>query len=191
MTPAEVPGVILTKGFDPHGRPISYALPGASAKAVEGLPASNDLVIPVEVLAQTVNAQMLVEGFAYPLLYSSTPVEHRSWLRTQAHAVRSKKLGVWAKDSSREYPLVDRTSICEEKGTLIYPKFFRRSIDYLKQLASGEFKGDFASWLGATQGQNDQVIINDEMHTLSQLFQHRDGKISCQTDVLDMVFIEK
>jgi endonuclease YncB( thermonuclease family) len=190
-TPAELPGAILTKGFDPHGRPISYALPGSSAKAVDSLPNSNDVTVPVEILAQTINAKMVQEGFAYPLLYTSTPPEHRNWLRARAQAARSKKLGVWAKDSSQDFPLVDRASICGDKGALIFPKFFRRSIDYLRQLSTGGFKDDFASWLAATPTENDQVLVNDKQGTLSQLFQHQNGKVTCQTDLLDMIFLEK
>jgi endonuclease YncB( thermonuclease family) len=190
-TPEQMPGVILTKGFDPHGRPISYALPGASAQAAQSLADGNELEVPVELLAQTINARMVQEGYAYPLLYASTPDAHRGWLRAQAQAARMQKLGVWAHDSTPAYELVDRSSICAGNGTLIFPKFFRRSIDYLRQASSGDFKGDFASWLAATPTENDQVLVSEVPRTLSQLFQQHNGRVTCLFDVLDMVFIEK
>jgi len=186
-SPDTIPGAILTKGFDPHGRPISYALLGDAPGLVDG----GDIIVPVELLAQSLNAAMIQEGFAYPLLYTSTPATHRDWLRERAAAARSQKLGVWATDSSREFVLIDRSSVCTATGTLIYPKFFRRSIDYLRQLASGEFHGDFAQWLGATQSENDLVVLNRLEVPLSQLFQQRNSRISCQADILDMVFVEK
>lgn len=185
--PESVPGVILTKGFDPHGRPISYALLGEPP----GLPDGGEFIVGVDLLAQTINAQMVRSGFAYPLLYTSTPAAHRSWLQAQAHAAREHQLGVWAADCSREFMLLDRTSICDTRGTLIFPKFFRRSIDYLRHIGSGQFHGDFAAWLSATPNENDTVVINRLEVPLSQLFQQRNSRISCQADLLDMVFVEK
>lgn len=185
--PDLVPGAVLTQGFDPHGRPISYALLGEQPDLVDG----TDLMVGVELLAQTLNAQMIQQGFAYPLLYTSTPTAHRAWLRAQALEAREHKLGVWAADSSREFKLLDRTSICATTGSLIYPKFFRRSIDYLRQTGSGQYRGDFAAWLGATPHENDLVVINRLEVPLSQLFEQRNSKITCQADLLDMIFVEK
>ena len=185
--PELVPGAVLTRGFDPHGRPISYALLGEQPELADG----SDLMVGVDLLARTLNAQMIQQGFAYPLLYTSTPATHRAWLRAQAFEARERKLGVWAADSSREFKLLDRTSICASTGTLIFPKFFRRSIDYLRQTISGQFRGDFAAWLAATPSENDMVVINRLEVPLSQLFQQRNSKITCQAELLDMVFVEK
>jgi hypothetical protein len=134
---------------------------------------------------------MIQEGVAYPLLYTSTPAPHREWLRAQAVEARAHKLGVWAKDSSQQFVLKDRSSICKGAGTLIFPKFFRRSINYLRHLESGEFKGDFATWLAGSATENDQLMLKEQAITLSKLFQHRDGTVTCQADLLDMVFVEK
>lgn len=185
--PEYVPGAILTQGFDPHGRPISYALLGEPPELSDG----DDFMVSTKLLAQTVNAQMIRLGCAYPLLYTSTPAAHRDWLREQAKIARASQLGVWAADRSREFTLLDRTSICDATGTLIFPKFFRRSIDYLRHTQTGQFHGDFAAWLNATPGENDLVVVNGIELPLSQLFQHRNSKISCQADLLDMVFVEK
>lgn len=185
--PELVPGAVLTQGFDLHGRPISYALLGEQPDLVDG----TDMLVGVELLGRTLNAQMIQQGFAYPLLYTSTPTTHRDWLRDQALAARERKLGVWAVDSSREFKLLDRTSICATTGALIYPKFFRRSIDYLRQTGSGQFGGDFAAWLSATPHENDLVVINRLEVPLSQLFEQRNSKITCQADLLDMIFVEK
>lgn len=186
--PATVSGAILTKGFDFHGRPIAYALLGDTAGLVDG----SDVHVSVELLAQSLNARMVQEGFAYPLLYTSTPTTHRDWLREQARLARDQKLGVWAHDSSREFVLIDKSSVCAPSGALIYPKFFRRSIDYLRQLASGEFPGgDFAQWLGRTPAENDLVVVNRLEVPLCQLFQQRNSRIHCQADMLDMIFVEK
>ena len=185
--PESIPGAILTQGFDPHGRPISYALLGEPPQLQDG----TDFIVDTDLLSQTLNAQMLRLGCAYPLLYTSTPAAHRDWLREQAKLARERRLGVWAADCSREFTLLDRTSICDDKGTLIFPKFFRRSIDYLRHLGTGQFHGDFAAWLTATPGENDLVVVNGLEIPLSQLFQHRNSKIICQADLLDMVFVEK
>jgi hypothetical protein len=185
--PERVPGAILTKGFDPHGRPISYALLGDAPDLVEG----SEIEVPLELLARTINAQMVVEGFAYPLLYTSTPAIHREWLRQQALAARAQQLGVWAVDSSTMFRFVDRTSVCHPGGALIYPKFFRRCVEYLRQRTLGEVHVDFTEWLAAAQRENDLVVVNKLEIPLSQMFRRANAKIVCQADVLDMVFVEK
>jgi endonuclease YncB( thermonuclease family) len=185
--PAEMPGIVLSRSFDPHGRPIAYAIVGDRPELVDG----SDIVVSNELLAQTLNAKMLQAGAAYPLLYTSTPEEHRAWLREQAQQARSKKLGVWAVDSSKEFALLDFGSICPPKGTLIYPKFFRRCVDYLHQVSEGGFRGDFTSWLQATPQENDNLLVNKREIPLSHVFEEKSNKVICQADLLDMVFVEK
>jgi hypothetical protein len=82
----------------------------------------------------------------YPLLYTSTPLLHRQHIREIARAVRDDdKKGVWENDSSSMFKLEDYSSIIPPNGVLIFPKMFRRSIDYLKAINQG-FIGDIGDW---------------------------------------------
>jgi endonuclease YncB( thermonuclease family) len=180
-------GTILTKGFDLHGRPISYALLGDQPQLEEG----RDIRVQSELLAQTLNAQLLAEGFAYPLFYTSMPDPHRQMLRQRAAQARERKVGIWGADSSRTFQLVDRASVCLPAGTLIYPKFFRRCLDYLLQVQSAGFTGDLTTWLLANELKNDLVVLDRQELPLSRLFEHKSQTVTCQTDLLDMLFIEK
>lgn len=185
--PERVPGVILTKGFDPHGRPISYALLGDVPELADG----SELDVPIALLGRTLNAQMVTDGYAYPLLYTSTPANHREWLRQRALEARGRQLGVWAADSSTTFRFIDRTSVTHPGGVLIFPKFFRRCVEYLRQRALGEVNVDFTEWLSAARRENDLVVVNKIELPLSQMFRRNNSKIVCQADVLDMVFVEK
>lgn len=182
-----VPGTILTKGFDLHGRPISYALLGEHPELEEG----RDIRVTSELLLQTLNAQLLTEGFAYPLFYTSMPGTHRALLRQRAAEARERKAGIWSTDSSRTFQLVDRASVCLPAGTLIYPKFFRRCLDYLLHVQSAGFTGDLTSWLIANALKNDLVVLDKQELPLSRLFEHKSQTVTCQSDLLDMIFIEK
>lgn len=192
-----IPGAILTRSFDAHGRPISYALVGDD---IPGHADGSVVEVDETLLTRTLNARMVAAGFAYPLLYTSTPMAHRSVLRKLAKAARDERLGVWRHDVSKEFRLRGRESIAghfpgEAAGAdgpwLIYPKFFRRCIDYLRQVAAGQFAGDFPAWLAAAGRENDSVVLRDLELRMSTLFEQRNSRIRCQADVLDMVFVEK
>jgi endonuclease YncB( thermonuclease family) len=185
--PEHVRGTIASKGFDLHGRPISYVFLGDHPELQDG----SDIRVSTELLGQAINAQLLKEGFAYPLFYTSMPEVHRAYLRIFAEQARAKKAGIWGIDSSRTFALVDRASVCLPSGTLIYPKFFRRCLDYLFGLRGGAFQGDLPSWLLANEDKNDLVVLDRRELPLSRLFQHNSQTITCETDVLDMLFIEK
>jgi hypothetical protein len=87
--PPRLPGTILTASFDPHGRPISYALLEADATELRD---GQELKVEAELLSRTLNARMLQDGFAYPLLYTSTPVVHQDYLRGAAKSAQAKGL---------------------------------------------------------------------------------------------------
>ncbi|MBL9007190.1 MAG: thermonuclease family protein [Myxococcales bacterium] len=194
----QIPGAILTRSFDSHGRPISYALVG------EDVPSTGDgdaVRVDEALLAKTLNARMVAAGFAYPLLYTSTPAPHRAVLCQLAEAARRRAFGIWQHDCSREFRLQGRESIAgrhqperppEEHPSLIYPKFFRRCIDYFRQTATGAASGrDFPDWLAASERENDTVVVKGMELRLSALFEQKNSRVRCQADVFDMVFVEK
>ena len=182
-TPAKVPAHILTKAFDPHGRPISYVFCGPAAGQLK-----SGAVIRAhdKLIAASLNAQMITKGAAYALLYTSTPPEHRTWLTAHAKAAREEGLGLWPQDSTATFKLVDDASVTPPHGALIFPKFFRRCVDGLK--AGFANLGD---WLRATPQENDLVVYqNVEIH-MSELFVQQNARLTVQADPLDLVFIEK
>ena len=190
-TPDGVDALILTQAAEVNGRPVAYLLlAGQGQLPADGTWASVDRPL----LDQTLNARLLVDGQAYPTVYTSTPVSHRAHLRTLAIEARDAGRGLWTEDSTPEFVLEDQASI-GPAGQLILPKLFRRATDYLKATATG-FQGNLVDWLLAvstspTRNENDRVLVcGMELH-LSDLLVQANRRISFQPDLVDVVFVEK
>lgn len=186
--PPRLPGTILTASFDPHGRPISYALLERDA---DGLSDGQELKVEAELLGRTLNARMLQDGFAYPLLYTSTPVAHQDYLRGAARQAQARGLGIWPHDRTPEFRLTCSEDLHAPAGSLIFPKFFRRSVDFLRHLATNQYVGDFPQWLAQTLQENDRVLLGKLEISLSQMFLQQNSRIRYQGDLLNLTFIEK
>ena len=191
-TPALLRGMVLTKGVDANGRPISYVLTEKDAKGIQ--PGEWNFV-GSRTLRKTVNWFLLEKGFAYYTVYTSTPKSHRDILRPAAQAARQNRLGIWSTDDTADFVLKDQSSIGPE-GNLILPKLFRRCSDYLKAVAKG-FDGELTDWLRANasgaRAENDLVLIEGTQGPVpfSTLIDQRNSHISLEADTLNMTFVEK
>ncbi|HEX8935778.1 MAG TPA: thermonuclease family protein [Pseudonocardiaceae bacterium] len=190
--PATVRAAILAQMVEVNGRPVAYVL----LETAGGLPADGAWVNADQALLDgTLNLRLLSEGQAYYTVYTSMPVDHRRHLRAVAAETRTAGKGVWGRDSTANWLLVDQKSIGPD-GQLILPKLFRRCTDYLKAVDKG-FIGNLGDWLLAssatpTRDENDRVLLRDatEVH-LSDLVQQRNQHIAFQADLLDLTFVEK
>jgi len=190
--PDAVSGVILSQAADANGRPISYVLLEEDAKQLEDQDWAR---VNTVLLKKTLNFKLLTQGLAYYTVYTSTPSTHRKTLREAALAARKANRGVWAKDTTEEFVLVDKNSIVAPDGQVILPKLFRRSIDYLKAVDGG-FRGNLQDWLiSISQGsrnENDRVLIRDSVEVkLSDLIEQRNSRVVFKEDLLNITFVEK
>jgi endonuclease YncB( thermonuclease family) len=190
--PASIPGIILTKGVDANGRPISYVLSGDNLIQMSE---SRWHYVGKNILEKTLNWAVLAQGHAYLTVYTSTPALHRRLLRKAALSAREENIGVWSTDDTSLFTLENYESIGPE-GNLILPKLFRRCIDYLKALEGG-FSGELTDWLRAnnsgTRMENDQVLIDGILGPvpLSSLLAQYNNRIALETDLLNITFLEK
>jgi endonuclease YncB( thermonuclease family) len=188
--PAEVRGAILSKAAEANGRPVSWVFLEADAPPGQ----SGDWVaLTPDVLARTMNHRLLESGTAYYTVYTSTPL--RADLRAVAEEARQNGAGVWAEDTTDQFVLADQSSIGPD-GQLILPKLFRRSTDYLKDVAKGAFDGNLDEWLvwksQGSRSENDKVVLLNRTEVpLSALVDQRNRTIAFQADLLDIVFVEK
>jgi endonuclease YncB( thermonuclease family) len=167
-TPAAVPLVIAAEMAEINGRPVSVVFAGASAARL--IPSSGLEVDPTpDLLADSVNVWEAASGIAYPLLYTSTPPTLREVFRAAAQRAQAAAAGVWAADSTPSFPVTTAAAL-GPGGVLIWPKLFRRVIDYLAQRAPGQTLPD---WLAATPLNDDAVHPTDStasepvpLHTL-------------------------
>jgi endonuclease YncB( thermonuclease family) len=191
-SPERRAAVVLTKAFDPNGRPISYVLLDEDDAPADGEWTDVD----AELLRRTLNARSLSEGVAYLTLYTSTPATHGRTLRALAREAREEDRGVWAVDETGEFRLADQGSIGPPDGALILPKLFRRCTDYLKAVEGG-FAGTLPDWLVAASAtgrrpENDLLLVCGETEVaMSAVVQQVNQRIRFTAGLLDIVFVEK
>lgn len=190
--PATVRAAILAQMVEVNGRPVVYVL----LETANNLPGDGAWINADQALLdQTLNLRLLSDGQAYYTVYTSLPADHRRHLRAVAAQARTAGRGVWGRDTTADWLLVNQESIGPD-GQLILPKLFRRCTDYLKAVDKG-FIGNLGDWLLAssatpTRDENDRVLLRDttEVH-LSDLIQQRNQHIAFQADLLDLTFVEK
>lgn len=214
--PASVTATVLASRIDAHGRVIAHLLRGhLPARSSTTAPLS-DADVAAHLLAETASHHLLETGLAYFLAYTSLPPSHALLLRARAAAARAHRRGVWSCDATQSgFRLHDLSSI-GPRGELIFPKLFRRCVDYL---AAGHtaHEASFRTWL---RGHSSEAIadladlarLDDVVHVapgaapltssavpapalatvrLSDLLQERGRRLSLRVDPLDLVFEEK
>ncbi|MEU7283650.1 nuclease [Streptomyces sp. NPDC045431] len=125
-TPETVPGFVLTRGADVHGRCIALAGAG-TPPGTSGL----EIDVDVAVLRTTVNHHLLVEGLVYPTFYRSLFTSLRTEMATVAVQARDARRGLWASDvTTTGAKITGPASLSDD--VVILPKLFRRTVDYLR-----------------------------------------------------------
>jgi endonuclease YncB( thermonuclease family) len=190
--PDAIRGAILSTAVERNGRPVAYTL---LEKDTADLTDGDSIALEDEILAKTLNYKLLEQGAAYLNLYSSIPLVHRRLLQEVTRQAQQKKLGIWEIDKTHRFTLEDLDSISPPDGQLIYPKLFRRCVDYLKAVKKG-FRGNLKAWLLSTEttpdSENDSVLLNGKTQLkLSDLIIQENNRIVLQADTIDLVFVER
>ncbi|MEV7544931.1 thermonuclease family protein [Streptomyces sp. NPDC089915] len=125
-TPETVPGFILTRGADVHGRCVALAGSGVPP-GTSGM----DIDVDVAVLRTTVNHHMLTQGLTYPTFYRSLFTTLRTELAAAAKEAREARRGLWGSDvTTTGAKITGLPSLTDD--VVILPKLFRRTVDYLR-----------------------------------------------------------
>ncbi|TXS57570.1 thermonuclease family protein [Streptomyces sp. t39] len=125
-TPETVPGFVLTRGSDVHGRCIALAGHG-TAPGTSGL----EIDVDVAVLRTTVNHHLLAQGLAYPTFYRSLFTGLRAEMAATAAEARTAGRGLWESDvTTAGAKITGLASLTDD--VVILPKLFRRLVDHLR-----------------------------------------------------------
>ncbi|WP_406130031.1 nuclease [Streptomyces canus] len=124
-TPDTVPGFVLTRGTDVHGRCIALAGRGASPGA-----SGREIDVDPVLLRTTLNHHMVTAGLTYPTFYRSLFTSLRAELATTAEGARTAGRGLWPSDVTLTGVKVTGLSSLTDDAVLL-PKLFRRLVDYL------------------------------------------------------------
>jgi endonuclease YncB( thermonuclease family) len=181
--PERRPAAALAHLSDPNGRPVCFVVAGDERPA-DGEWAEVDDAL----LRRTVNVALLEDGSAYATLYDALAADLRDALRAVAAAARERGAGVWARDQTAAFTLIDQASIGPD-GALVLPKLFRRCSDYLR---TGTADESLAAWLRAdADARDDEVLLPGRRTRLSALIDQAGPEISFPADPLELVFIER
>jgi endonuclease YncB( thermonuclease family) len=184
--PAIVPAVILAQACDPHGRPIAHLFTGDAA------PARADDLDDAH-LRYAINAQLLRSGAVFPLLYDTMPSAHRALFRSLAQQALRAGHGVWAHHrTAHGLPLHDGARTTH--APLVFPKLFRRVVDYLGACDHG-FDGSILEWLddpvtGASG--NDRLELRDGTRArLRDVLELREDHVGLAIDPIEVTFFAR
>jgi endonuclease YncB( thermonuclease family) len=188
-TPPGVACIILANAIDPHGRVIGYLLQSCPS------PGARRHRVDVDLVRKTANHALVASGAAYPLAYRSQPPAHRAAFREAARRARSQALGVWRDDvTARGFALRGARSI-GPGGALVFPKIFRRGMEYFIGRTELGFAGTFVDWLRAHgSGGSDRIDRVNLAHAanvpLWSIIGERDRFVTLERDVLELVWVE-
>jgi hypothetical protein len=179
-----VPGYILSRNLEFNGRPVSFAYAGNPPD-----PDGTKVILDACRLQSSLNYRLVAAGHAYPLFYDTLFADLRMSLAMAARSARKLGFGVWAGDLTTAGIVINGVGDLEVNG-VIFPKLFRRLVDYMRKLNTTDLTG-FPHWVATEE--EEQVLDLAETN-----FTHFDNIIGIIGNVValqrrpeDVVFVSK
>ena len=121
-----IPGFILVKKTDQHGRPLGFVFKGTIDEQ-DGC----DYFLPLDVFFESVNYQSLLHGESYPTYYRGIAPTLRTKMTQAVNHARRHRKGLWEFDlTNKGFNAWDL--FAEDKTVVVLPKLFRRLVSYLE-----------------------------------------------------------
>ena len=150
-------GHVLSNGIDANGRLIAFVYPGDHPG-----PDGTTVFVDPALVDQSLNAELLAAGHAYPAFYATLPADLRTHFAEVSEAARAAQppVGLWPRSTADPNGAATIADLDALEELVIWPKLFRRIVPYL---AAGFPDFDsFDAWLRA-----------DPVHRDDELFLHR------------------
>lgn len=188
----ETNAAILCDGFEGHGRPIAFVLKDLDRED------GSDVGLSRQILEKTYNYQSVRTGNAYLGLYSGgLSFDVQSSLIAAYQEARAENAGIWKLDRTRRFVVNTLDDLGPERGSLIYPKIFRRCVDALRR-AGGEFEPgrDIDDFLVDSPRENDRFVVHP-VHggrltsRLSDVLEQINNQIKIEVDFNTVEFVSK
>ncbi|WP_131742821.1 nuclease [Actinomadura roseirufa] len=182
-SPEQVPGHILTRFADLHGRPVSFAYAGPGEH--DDLA---DVHVDVPLLRQSVNHRLIAEGLAYPTFYSKLFPDLRAELTAATGQARAAGAGLWPSDVTTAGAEITADGDLDERLVLL-PKLYRRLADYLT-LGAGD--PDLAGFHAFLATRDDRLFVISDAHAtgLDTLVEVDGRTVRLTRPPEDLIFIE-
>ena len=123
-----VPGYILARKKDIHGRPIVFAFAGLAPEA-DG----SNVFVDVSRMQQSINYRLLELGHAYPFFFTNSGLftDLREAMALAVENARQLGLGLFARDKTNTLLAIPSTAVITDQEPL-FPRLFRRLADFLE-----------------------------------------------------------
>lgn len=154
--PVKRAGWIATHGMDNYDRVLAYLFT-KSPGMKHGSEVSAARV--GEMLASTANYRLVKAGDTFPAFYNNTEESHAVLFQEAARAARKARKGVWGSDKTTT-GFVPTKDALGPKGTLAYPKFYRRVLEWKQAEPNG---AAFIEWLKKQDG-GKKLVYGAERH---------------------------
>jgi hypothetical protein len=183
-TPEAVPGYILTRSVDPYGRPVSFVYAGVPDEA-DG----SEVFLKVARLNDSLNAELVAAGHAYPMYYAGLPTDLRNRITTLATSARQAGHGFWPKDVSLKPTAV--ANIANLETLVLWPKVFRRLVSFFND--GGTSLKDFDAWLRVDEKRDDELWIAPlgQLANMHDVVEVSNGKLRMKYPSEDLIVVAK
>jgi endonuclease YncB( thermonuclease family) len=162
-----LPGYLLATGVEANRRVLAQVYAG---QPDPGRQDGDRVFVDDPLLDRGVNAALIRAGLAYAELYSTMPfplIEHMRQLLAQA---RADKAGFWPNEDLRIDQPVQPTSVADLSTLVMFPKLYRRLVDYFTDGHSDLTA--FDTWVRAQPDRDDPAQLpTGETGHLHDLYQ--------------------
>ena len=149
-----VPGYILAKKKDDHGRPIAFVFPGTTSE-----PDGGNVFVTVDRLKESGNYRVVEEGLAYPFFFTQSGMftDLRDAMTQAVIDARANGKGLHPTDGTNVGVEITSSAVIANQVP-IYPRLFRRLAEFL--VGSTPVLDGFKAFLAAS---NTRVIVREPM----------------------------
>ncbi len=183
--PREIDGYILTNGVDPEGHPIAFAFLGVPPHS-DG---SDTGWLSLDLMAESLNAQLLAGGYVYPVYYTGLPTDLRNKLTDLVNGARNCASGIWNVDLSSSGAQVRSPGDLDKYA--LWPKLYRRLVAFFAQ--GNTDISHFDSWMRRDARRDDQlwIVSRGEPGYLHGVCDLRDKSIRLKFRPEDLVILPR
>jgi endonuclease YncB( thermonuclease family) len=160
--PEEVPGYILSRYSDRHGRVVAFVFAGDTPQ-----PDGQKVRVSPDWIQTSANLHLLRAGLAYPGFYTKLYPDLRQSMAIVTQSARAEEIGIWEKDQTNTgFEL--KTLQTLTRDVVILPKLFRRLVSYI---TDNEGEVDLLQFSQYLDESGDRVLFttNDHTATLSSI----------------------
>jgi len=138
-------------------------------------------------MTNSLNAQLIAEGHAYPAYYTGLPTDLRNQLTNLANDAKTNGSDIWQVDISLSDTQVNNADNLEQLS--MWPKLYRRLFTYFADDNTGI--GDFEEWLRDDGKRDDElwIISRGEFGNMHDIFTITDNEIRMTISPDDIVIV--